>query len=274
MSVKLITDSTASLTREFAETKNITVVPLTLRFPDSEYSPAYSGDYDPFYERLLKGKDIPKTSLPSPEAFRSVFQKIADDGDEAVCLTITSQLSGTYNSAVRGAEGLEDKIKVIDSGALAQPLMFLVEAACEMIEKGMSAAQVAEEIDALKDKTEIMFIPDSLEYLSRGGRISKLTSALASILKIKPVLNFKNGKFSTAKKGIGLMRAVKELVALLPANIKKITAVCIGENSLFEKMKQLIGVKFGGINIPDNPLSPIVAAHVGPGAFGVAFITG
>lgn len=272
--IKIVTDSTACIEKNFAEENDITVIPLKICFKDEEFFEGFPGEFDAFYQKLEETKEIPKTSLPSPESFKEVFKKITDAGDEVICITLSSSLSGTFNSARLAAEDFKDTVTVIDSTNCCQSILFLVEAALEKIQEGRSRQYIAGILDEIKHNTEMYFVPESLDYLKHGGRIGLLTASLGNILKIKPVLLFKKGTLTRFKKILGMSRAVSDLASLVAANVKKIYVCCIGKSVYFEKLKEKIKERFAGIQVRFGEISPVMGAHVGPGTLGLACLNG
>lgn len=272
MAIRIITDSTASIPREFVKEHNLIIVPLKITLDDEESYDYWEDEYHVFYDKLAQSKGFPTTSLPSPEEFDQKFREVVESGDEAVCITISSSLSGTYNSARLAAEKYGDKVAVVDSGQTCQALWLLVEEVEELIAQGLSAVEIAKKMETVKKKAFIHFIPATMEYLKRGGRISLLKASMATFLKIKPTLTFNDGKLENTKKSIGMARAVRDLFEGLPQKIKKIFAIHIGDNPFFEKIKQTVAEKFKGISVREGNISPIVGAHIGPGAIGITYI--
>jgi len=268
--IKIVTDSTASIEKSFIVEHNITVVPLKILFSDEEYQEGFPGEFDSFYQKIEDTKEFPKTSLPSPDLFTGVFKKLTENGDEVICITISSTLSGTYNSAKLASADFGGKVSVIDSEGCCQTILFLIEEALELIEKGKTKAEIVEAVSALREKTSMQFVPESLDYLKHGGRISLLSASIGSILKIKPLLLFKGGKLTNNKKVIGMVKAVNELVSLVSENAKKIFVCCIGKSSYLESLKNKVMQKFKDITIRIGEISPVMGAHVGPGTLGIA----
>ena len=272
MAIRIITDSTGSIPRDYVQEHNLIVVPLKIRLDGEESLDYWEDEYHVFYDKLAASEDFPRTSLPSPEEFDERFRAIVDAGDEAICLTLSSSLSGTYNSARVAAEKYGGKVRVVDSGMTCQALWLLVEEIEDMIGAGRSLAEIADAMETIKKKAFIQFVPETMEYLKRGGRINLLAASIASILKIKPTLTFNDGVLTNSKKSIGMGRAVRELVDGIPTKIKKIFAIHIGDNPFFEKLKNAVVEKFRNLDVRSGNISPVIGAHIGPGAIGIAYI--
>jgi DegV family protein with EDD domain len=270
--IKIVVDSTAGIEKKFVIENNLTVVPLKILFSDEEYQEGFPGEYDSFYQKIEETKEFPKTSLPSPALFNKVFSDLTKNGDEVICITISSSLSGTYNSAKVASEDFSDKVSVIDSEGCCQTIFFLVEEMLEMIKKDKTKTEIVNHINELKTKTSMHFVPQNLEYLKHGGRISLISASIGSILKIKPILLFKGGKLSNNKKVIGMHKAVNELVNIITENVKKIYVVCIGKSAYFDSLKAKVVEKFKDISVRFGEISPVMGAHVGPGTLGIACI--
>ena len=273
--IRFIVDSTAYAPKEYLEAHRISVVPLSVFVRDREYVEGAPGTFAPVYEDCARSKVIPTTSLPSRQAFLDAFNAVTKDGEEAVCLTISSTLSGTYNNA-RLAAGLSehaDRISVLDSGSAAQEIFLLLQDLVEMAEQGCSRAQIAEALPSLREKVGIVFVPETLENLRRGGRISLISAALGDILKIKPVLQFKEGVLSCAKKVLGSAMAIAAVLDRIPkAAVRKIGVLKVSACQQFERLKDKIRAKFPNTPLFEGDIGPVIGAHVGP-AFGLCWIT-
>ena len=276
--IKIITDSTAYTPKEYAEAHDITVVPLRILYKGTEFDEGFPGSYDEFYADFTKTKVFPKTSQPSMDTFIKHYNKAIDNGDEVLVFTISSTLSGTFNSACLAKEQCKnpEKVYVIDSEANAQTILGYIMEAVDMREAGKNIKEIVAHIEKLKEKSGIAFIPDSLEYLAKGGRIGKVTATLGTLLQIKPVITFKKGILSD-KKSLGMQKAIKDLLASIPQKLKRLFVVHIASSKFFEMLKKSFAQWFekkndkNNIKVYEGELGPVNAAHVGP-AIGVAWI--
>lgn len=275
--IKLIVDSTAYLTKEYAEKHDITVVPLKYLYKDVEYTEGFPGTYDEFFEDFLKTKIFPKTSQPSLEVFINEYNKAIDNGDEVLFLALSSTLSGTHSVATLAREECKDpqKVYVVDTLSNVQTLFGLVMEAVEMRDSGATVQQIIDKIEVLRKESFVTFIPDTLEYLAKGGRIGKVTATIGSILQIKPIIIFKNGVISD-KKSFGMQKAMKDMMALIPKKIKRLFLLHIANTKNFEMMKNILNVWLSKredkdtIEIFEGEVGPVTASHVGP-AVGLAW---
>ena len=181
MSVRIIVDSTTDMTPQVAS--RVKVVPLTIHFGEEEYRDGETIDHKTFYEKLISGKELPTTSLIPPGEFERAFKKASENGETVIAIVLSSKLSGTYQSAALAADGF-DNVYVVDSMNATIGEQILVKYALELVEKGMSASQIVAELERAKSHVNLMGVPDTLEYLHRGGRVSKTVAVLGGALNI------------------------------------------------------------------------------------------
>ncbi len=271
--IHFIVDSTFGIDPTYAFEHKVEVVNLKLILEGKVTDEGFESDWEEFYNRLEASKEFPTTSQPSPQDFSDAINKITlkDPQAQIVILTISSALSATVNSA---AVALKDhggkNITVIDSGQASACQRLMLEEIVEAVEKGLAFEEIESFASSLQEKLSIYFVPSTMEYLKRGGRIGVLSATLASVLQIKPIFLFRKGSISVAKKVLGLGRALKEMTELVSKNFKKIYVCYIHEktnlNHLLEKVKQTLGLD----NLPVVAVSPVFGAHVGIGAVGIA----
>ena len=215
MNVRIICDSSADVSEETRE--KITVIPLTLYIGDEEYLDGVNITYKEFYEKLIESDELPHTSQANPETFRSVFEDVAKNDETAVLITLSSTLSGTYQSALIAAEDYEGRIFVVDSKNATIGSGILAELAVRLSEEGLSAKEISDKLNEEKEKICLMGIVDTLEYLKRGGRISATAAFAGDMLGIKPVLRIKDGEIVI----LGKARGSKKSNNLLVTEIEK-----------------------------------------------------
>ncbi len=270
--IKIITDSTAYIPKEYLLENDIKVIPLRVLFDEEEFDEGLPGSYNSFFEKFTKSKMFPKTSQPSLLDFTNAYNEIIKNGDEAVVFTISASLSGTNSVANLAREQCKDpsKITIIDSKSACQTTWGYVMETIEKIKEGYSREEIEKHISSLQENSSICFVPDSLEYLARGGRIGKVSATIGTLLQLKPILMFKKGVLGCEKKTIGINKAIHDIVAMIPQNIKKLFVIHIANSKFFELLKTSIKGKF---NVPtfEGEIGPVVASHIGP-AIGVAWI--
>ncbi len=271
--IHIIADSTFGIPKNYADKHSINIVNLKLILDDVVSEEGFEEDWENFYSRLKASKNFPSTSQPSPEDFIEKIKKVYDEDKDAeiIILTISQALSGTINSATLAVKEFNDKkIIAIDSAEAAACGRIMVEEVVDLIDKGKSFEEIVNKaIPILKQKLMIQFVPETMEYLKRGGRIGKLSATLASILKIKPVFNFRDGMISITKKVLGLGKAISDMIAELPEKLKKLYVCYIDDdsnvNSILKKLDQS-NIKYNGV----AKIGPVFGCHVGIGAVGLA----
>ena len=278
MSVKIIVDSTADLTPEVAQ--QVKIVPMTILFGDKQYVSGVDIDSKKFYELLVESDVLPTTSQPTPYAFSQVFQEVVDAGDTAVCLTVSSKLSGTYQSASIAAEEFPGKIFVVDTLTVAIGGGILAEYALQLANSGMEAEELAQELLAQRQKVRVLALVDTLEYLKKGGRVSSTVAFAGGLLNIKPVISVTDGEV----KMMGKARGSKQGNNLLVQEIQKSGGVdftkplMLGYTGLSDALLQKYIADSAALwegqveTLPVSIVSSVVGTHVGPGAVAVAFL--
>ncbi|MBQ4619761.1 MAG: DegV family protein [Clostridia bacterium] len=277
--MRIITDSAADFTNEELIQYNIRCVRTKVLFADTAYTPGIDMTNEEFWQRMFAGENA-KTSQPSPEEFLEEFNQAKADSEEAVYIGISSALSGTYQSANIACEMAAcNKLHLVDSlnGAAGQKLLTLY--ACKLRDEGiLTAREIAERLMDLKKRIRLFASVDTLEYLGRSGRISKAVASLGNIAQLKPLLEVsREGKIVMCGKGIGRKRAIENLA-------KKIASVkidsCYPMIPLFSHTKEnclalIEKLHTHKISVNESMLSAIgtaIAPHIGPGAYGVAFV--
>lgn len=270
--IKIVTDSTSYITKEYAEKENISVVPLNYEFDGMSYKEGFKGDFDEFFKKLASTKLFPTTSQPSAGEFVEAFENGLRDHDEIIAILISSKLSGTYNSAMLAKNILEDKsITIIDTLTSASNLRYLVEDAVEMVKEGKSAEQIKAFIDEKKEKMSVYLTADTLEYLSRGGRLSSIQATVGNLLNIKPIIQLEDGELNLLEKTRGKNKAIAGIISKIPDDVSKIS-ICHAlhyEEAL--RIQNELREKFPKALITIEELGPIIGAHLGPKAIGFCF---
>lgn len=275
MKTRIIADSTADLLPEIKA--QVQVVPLTVRFGDEEFADGVDIDHKTFYEKLVESDVLPTTSQATPDAFLRVFEQIPS-GEGAVVITLSSKFSGTCQSARIAADEFEN-IYVVDSGSAAMGSGILVELALKYAEEGLSAKEIAEKLEEDKKKIYIVALVDTLEYLRKGGRISKTVAFAGALLKIKPVLSVADGEISL----LGKARGSKMGNNLLVEQIEKVGGVDfskpvllgysgLSDALLLQYIEDSKGLWDKGLDhVRYTTIGSVIGTHVGPGAVAVAF---
>lgn len=270
--IKIITDSTSYIDKDYALEKDISVIPLSYTFEGETYKEGFTGEFDDFFKRLSKSEDFPVTSQPAAGDFLEEYEKALKKYDEIIVLTISSKLSGTYNSALLARSmSEEDRIFVIDSKQAASNLKILVEDAIDMIESGKNREEIISHIVEKEKRMAIYFTVGTLEYLKRGGRLNTVSSVIGSVLNIKPIISLKDGELGLLEKTRGKNKAVKKIIETIPSDVKRIGVCHILNYDEAVSLKEKLIKEFPKALITIDELGPIVGAHLGPETIGVCY---
>ena len=270
--IKIIADSTFGISETYANKNDIKIVKLKMVLDGKVFEEGFEPSWENFYKEMEKSKHFPTTSQPSPQGFIDKIEEIFEKDPDAqiIIVTIATRLSGTFNSAKLAAESFPDKkITAVDSRQATTCGRFLVEEMVDAINNGANYEQVLALIDSLQTKLKIQFIPKTLEYLKRGGRIGALGASFATLLHIKPLFTFKENELSV-KKAIGHARAIAECISSIPKKIKKLAVCYIYDKSNLSLLTDKINQKINSVNAEIVAIEPIFGVHVGIGAIGVA----
>lgn len=276
MKTRIIVDSTSDLMPEIK--KQVHVVPLTVHFGDEEFIDGVTIDHKQFYEKLIETDVHPSTSQATPAAFEEEYKKAKQAGESAVVITISSKLSGTYQSAVIATEDYEN-IYVVDSTNVTIGASILVELALRLAAQGLEAAEIAKTLEEEKKKIVLVALVDTLEYLKKGGRISKTVAAFGTVLNIKPVLSVVDGEIQM----LGKARGSKMGNNLLVQEIHKAGGVDFSKPFLlgYSGLSDALLLKYiadskhlweeSTSEVRYTTVGSVIGTHAGPGAVAVAF---
>ena len=276
LKTRIIIDSTTDLTPEVKE--RVYTVPLTVHFGQEEYIDGVTIDHKTFYEKLVESDVLPTTSQATPNDFIGEFEKARQAGEAAVVITLASKFSGTYQSAVIAAADYEN-IYVVDGTSAAMGTGILVELALRLLDAGASAEEIARTLEEEKKKIVIVALVDTLEYLKRGGRVSKTAAFAGGVLNIKPVLSVTDGEIHL----LGKARGSKMGNNLLIQEIDKAGGIDFSKPVLlgYSGLSDALLLKYieDSRHIWEDNLKEVryttvgsvIGTHLGPGAVVVAF---
>lgn len=274
--VRIVVDSTADLLPELR--RQVDVVPLTVHFGQQEYVDGVTIQAEEFYRKLADCKELPTTSQATPFDFDKVFEPIIAEGDTVVAIVVSSRLSGTYQSARIAAEDYPGKVFVVDTLQVAISSSVLVAYALDLVQKGMGAAEIAEELTAVREKVHLMAVVDTLEYLQKGGRVSKTVAIAGGLLNVKPIIGLTEGEI----KMLGKARGNKQANALMNKEISRLgidfsKPILLGytgtDDALLRKYMEESSDLWEGRVLPATIVSAVIGTHAGPGAVAVAFFS-
>ena len=276
MSVRIVTDSTADMIA--ASRQRVTAVPLTIYFGQEEYIDGVTITQQEFYAKLVTSDELPTTSQPNPTLFEEVYAQAATAGDSVVVITISAEISGTYQSACIAAEDY-DNVFVVDSRSAAIGAGCLAELALQLADQGLEAQEIAERLARERDNLRLLAVLDTLEYLKKGGRISGAVAFVGGMLSIKPMITLEDGKVAMVAKPRGNKQANRMLLAEVEkaGGIDRSKPMMLGYTGLSDELLQQFIVDgkdmWDGLEIPlpQALVCSVIGTHVGPGAVAIAF---
>ena len=274
--VRIIVDSTADLNPDVKS--RLTVVPLTIHFGEEQYVDGVTITHKEFYEKLIECDTLPTTSQATPFDFAEYFEKAVAAGEDVVAITVSSKLSGTFQSAMIAAEEFPGRVHVVDSRSVAIGSGILAQYALTLADRGMDAASIAENLMAERKNIHVIALLDTLEYLKKGGRISKTVAFAGNLLSIKPVVCLDGGEVKILGKARGSRQGNNLLIQEIQSGgVDYSRPVLLGytglEDSLLQKYMQDSAALWDGKldQLPTTMIGSTVGTHVGPGAIAVAF---
>lgn len=272
--VKIIVDSTANLRPALRE--RVAVVPLTVHFGQEEYVDGVNLSAEAFYRKLAVCKELPTTSQAAPYDFGKLFKAAVAAGDTVVAIVVSSALSGTCQSACIAAAEYPGKVFVVDSRSIAIGSGILTEYALELVDRGLDAAAIAAELDAVKEKVRLFAVVDTLEYLQRGGRLSKTVAIAGGLLSVKPIISLEDGSIKMAGKARGNKQANALMDESVQAKGVDWDKPCMlgytgTDDELLQKYREQSDIWTG--DVFSALVCGVVGTHVGPGAVAVAFFS-
>lgn len=275
--VRIITDSTSDITQAEGASLGIVVVPLTVHFGSESYRDGIDLSKKDFFNKLATVETLPTTSQVPPGEFTTLFQQCVDAGEEIVGIFISSEMSGTFQSAAVAREQVDtEKIHVIDSRSATFELALLVRIAVRYRDKGKSAGEIAELIGSLISRVRLFAVVDTLRYLKMSGRISTTTAFVGGLLGINPIIAITKGRVESIGKARGLkagLKLIADQVAADPPDPGH--PVAFGNSNAPDALRETVEYltdKFGITDYFEEDIGLIVGTHVGPGAAGIAYI--
>ncbi len=279
MSIKIVTDSASDILDPMRA--EVEMVPMMIRFGDVEYRDRIDLTHQEFYQKLIESDALPSTSQINPAQFAEIFARITAEGDEVVCVTLASELSGTYESACQAAEEFLGKVFVVDSRSAAIGEAILVNRALELSREAESAEEVARVLTREREDIHVIALLDTLEYLWKGGRLSRSVALAGNLLAVKPVISLRDGKIELLGKARGSRNANNLLMRQIEqsAGIDFSRPYALGFTGLSDALLQKYLVDSAHIwadhtsSVPVHAIGATIGTHVGPGAIAVAYFS-
>ncbi|HEX74197.1 MAG TPA: DegV family protein [Dehalococcoidia bacterium] len=276
MTVQIVTDSLSDITDDIAEGLGITVVPLTVSFGKESFLDRITMSTDEFYHRLVHDPIWPTTTQPPPGAFVDVYNKLAEETDEILVITLSTKLSGTYQSALAAKSMVDEKcrIEVIDSLTVAMGLGLIVIAAAKAVQAGANLDEVTDLVRRAIPRSHLFAFFDTLKYLAKGGRIGKAQGLLGAMLSIKPILTVKDGEMSPLTR-VRSRAAGMDYLYNSVAGFPNIEGLAVEHSTTPDDADKLIE-RFGSLfpkeRIYSSTISPVVGTYAGPSAMAVSVL--
>lgn len=278
MAVRIITDSGCDIVG--ADNPQLDVLPLSITFGSTVYADGVDLSHEHFYELLVEGDELPKTGQVNPYAFAQAIERAQQDGFEPLVITLSSKLSGTYQSACMAASEASCPVHVVDSGQVTVSERILVEYALSLAGEGLGAEEIATRVESVRERVVVIGLLDTLEYLRRGGRISAAAGTFGEMLSIKPVITIESGEV----KMLGRARGSKNGRNLLNQQIEASRGIdfsmplALGYAGLSDALLQkyirdsrALWEEYPGDELPVYSVGATIGTHVGPGAIALAY---
>lgn len=278
MKLRIITDSASDITPPHRP--DLTILPMTVTFGDAQYRDGVDLDHRQFFELLIEGDGLPTTSQLSPGQFEDAFRQAVEAGETALAITLSSKLSGTYQSACIAAQEFEPgQVYVVDSLNATIGERILIQRAFQLADEGMAPAQIAEALERERREIHLVALLDTLEYLKRGGRLSASAALVGGLLSIKPVITLEDGEV----KVLGKARGSKNGHNLLLQEIERSGGIdfdrpyCLGYTGLSGELLDKYVADSASLwqgrteHLPVSTIGGTIGTHVGPGAIAVVF---
>ena len=278
MAVGIVTDSTSDIEPQLAQRLGIAVVPLFVIWGDRSYRDYIDLSRREFYARLASESELPKTSQPSPQMFEEAFAPLAASGDEIVCITISSKLSGTINAARAAAARFEGaRISIFDSESVAGGLGMQARIANDLAKNGATGSDILQALERERTAQRLYACIPDLSHVVRTGRIGKARAAIGTLMKIVPVISLRDGEVVAEAQVRTMARAEEAMIDLALRNVRDIPesrflVMHTNAPALAQTVRERLTTRFAGVTpklLEVLEAGPVIATHGGPGAVGV-----
>ena len=278
--MKIFADSACDLPKQFFTDENVELFTLRVQLNDQEYNDIEEIDPKIVYDAMRQGA-VPKTSQVSPEIFMKKFEELAKNDEEGVYIAFSSNLSGTYSTAVMIAAQVREnypnfKLKIIDSKCASLGYGLLVKEAVKLRDEGISFEEIVEKVSHLAQHMTHLFTVEELDYLAAGGRLSKSSAFIGSLLSIKPILHVEDGKLVPLEKIRGRKKAINRILELMVQRggdfTDKVVGISHADDLTFaQEVQALIEEKLNPKSVSITMVGAVIGAHAGPGTIAIFF---
>ena len=274
--IRILVDTSSDYTVEEVRAKGMELAPLHITIGEADYRDGYDLSKDKFYELLTEGEELPKTSQPTPQDFVDIFEDVEEKGDELICILLSSRLSGTFQSATLAKNIVDyDHIHLVDSLGATHMIRLMADHAQELISEGKNVEEIVAALEEMKSKIKVLAVVDTLEYLCKGGRVSKATAAIGEMAKVKPMITVAEGEVAVIGKSLGKNKAISSLLKAFEEcevdekfPIYSVSTLGTENCEAFEKRFTDAGYSFK----ERIQIGATIGTHVGPGVFGIIFV--
>lgn len=275
--IKIYVDSSADYESHELQSRNLQLIPLSVTMNGKTYADGVDLKKNEFFEMLISNEEFPKTSQPSPQEFLSVFKDAKEKGDDVICILLSSALSGTYQTAMLAKNMVNyENIYIIDSLSATYPIRIMTDYACSLVSQGFSAKVIADKVNELKPRVKLLAVLDTLEYLSKGGRLPKSIAAIGEIARIKPVITVTpNGEVGVLAKCIGKNKAMSHIMKDFSSMKADPEFPCTTIFSYGTENCELFEQRLteSGYQITERmQIGAAIGSHIGPRAYGIVFV--
>lgn len=275
--IKILVDSSSDYTMTEIANNGFHFVPLNILLGGKHYRDGIELKPDDFYELLISSGDFPKTSQPSPQDFADIFEDAKAKGDEIICILLSSALSGTCQSAHLAKDMVDyEGIYIIDSLAATVMIKFMGDYAAKLIAEGLNAKEIVSKVENMRKNIKVVAALDTLEYLCKGGRLSRASATIGELANLKPIITVTDeGKVAVIGKCLGKNKALNFIINYLKENARDTefplyTLYSYGEENT-EKLEERLTKE--ELSYDDRvQLGSTIGAHIGPGAFAILYV--
>lgn len=275
--IRFLVDTSSDYTVEEAKERGMELVPIHITFGEDDYRDAYDLTKARFYELLTSNEEVPKTAQPAPQDFVDIFEAAEENGDELICILLSSKLSGTFQSATLAKSIAEnEKVHLIDSRGATFMIRLMADYGLELAKEGKTAEEIVAALEEMKSKIKVLAVVDTLEYLCKGGRVSRAAAAIGEMAKVKPMITVADGEVSVIGKSLGKNKAIGNLLKVLGEcevderfPIYSVSTLGTENCEAFEKRLEAEGYQMK----ERLQIGATIGTHVGPGVFGMIFVT-
>lgn len=276
--IRILVDSSADYAADELDGLNMELVPITITMGDKSFRDGIDITKNEFYEMLISSDAFPMTSQPSPQDFLEIFEDAKEKGDSLIYLSLSSGLSGTFQTATLAKNMVEyDNIYLVDTLSATRAIRIMAEYACKMREEGKDAAFIAEELERFKSRVTIYAALDTLEYLYKGGRLTKAAAAVGELANLKPIIHVnQEGKMTVPGKCLGRNKAFASLTKMITAKEIDTSFPIYSVYAVGEENTQKLEEKLAAVGVHTTKrlqIGSTIGCHIGPGAYGAIFVT-